>query len=202
MKEKIIEGLKSLDPKTDAQWTQEGLVNLNAFKFVLGGEAVTREQLEEVAPGFNRENAEVYFVENATVKTDYSLQTADNVVTGFNADSSADVVVVDSNLSAIVFRPTDVGEGVSNLSDEALAQAEKGLEARRNDLLGLKQNVEKFLNSEFQLLMQIEAEIELRKPKLSQAEMVRLMHEAAAQSGSPIIQGRQRVAPVQPLLKK
>lgn len=54
MKEKIIEALKKLDPTADSQWTKEGEVNLVAFKFMLGGEAVTREQIEEAAPGFNR----------------------------------------------------------------------------------------------------------------------------------------------------
>lgn len=65
MKEKIIESLKALNTKTDAQWTQDGQVNLNAFKFVNGGEAVTREQLEEAAPGFNRESAGTYFSKGA-----------------------------------------------------------------------------------------------------------------------------------------
>jgi hypothetical protein len=60
MKEKILKGLQSLDVKADNYWNKDGQVNLNAFKFVVG-EDVSREQIDEVAPEFNRESAASYF---------------------------------------------------------------------------------------------------------------------------------------------
>ena len=56
MKEKILEALQKLDPTNDNQWTQEGLPKLEALKFMMGGENVTREQVNEAAPGFTRAN--------------------------------------------------------------------------------------------------------------------------------------------------
>lgn len=67
MKEKILESLKGLDTKTDSYWNKDGQVNLNAFKFV-HGEDVTREQLEDAAPGYNRESAGSYFGDNGDLK--------------------------------------------------------------------------------------------------------------------------------------
>lgn len=78
MKDKILENLKSLNSKTDSQWTQDGLVNLNAFKFAMGGEAVTREQLEEAAPGFNRENSADYFTKDQSQGNGTGLSTDGN----------------------------------------------------------------------------------------------------------------------------
>lgn len=56
MKEKILEALKKLDPTNDNQWTQDGLPKLEALKFMMGGENATREQVNEAAPGFTRDN--------------------------------------------------------------------------------------------------------------------------------------------------
>ena len=56
MKEKIVEALQKLDVANDNQWTQDGLPKIEILKFLMGGEAITREQVEEAAPGFTRAN--------------------------------------------------------------------------------------------------------------------------------------------------
>jgi hypothetical protein len=50
----INAALMKLDEKNDNQWTVEGLPNLNTIKFMNNGVAISRDQLEEAAPGFNR----------------------------------------------------------------------------------------------------------------------------------------------------
>lgn len=56
MKDKILDALQKLDTKNDNQWTQDGLPKIEILKFLMGGEIVTREQINEAAPGFTREN--------------------------------------------------------------------------------------------------------------------------------------------------
>lgn len=56
MKDKIVDALQKLDVANDNQWTQDGLPKIEILKFLMGGEAITREQVEEAAPGFTRAN--------------------------------------------------------------------------------------------------------------------------------------------------
>jgi hypothetical protein len=59
-KDKVLEGLKKMDPKNDNHWTMTGEAKLETVKFLSGGFAVTREELNEFAPGFNRESMQKY----------------------------------------------------------------------------------------------------------------------------------------------
>lgn len=56
MKEKIVDALLKLDTSNDNQWTQDGLPKIEILKFLMGGEVITREQINEAAPGFTRSN--------------------------------------------------------------------------------------------------------------------------------------------------
>lgn len=76
MNEKIIEALKKLDPKTDSHWNQDGQVNLAAFKFMMGGEAVTREDIDAVAPNFRRDNLVIGAGEETTTEPTSGAGTA------------------------------------------------------------------------------------------------------------------------------
>lgn len=58
MKQKIVDALKKLDPNNDNQWTQDGQPKLDALKFLVG-DTVTREQVQEAAPDFNRGNTTI-----------------------------------------------------------------------------------------------------------------------------------------------
>lgn len=221
MSEKIITALKTLDVKTDAQWTQDGQVNLNAFKFVNGGEAVTREQLEEVAPGFNRENAATYFdekkegegsapIEGATV-TDANVAT---ILESANATSEegktthtaslrigVDVTLSDALKTLISFggrKDFDVAE----LDDERLEYVLKSIPEHRNQLINLREEFNAVLEKEFNLLIELESEQERRTPKENHVDLVKRVHEANANSKFIVDQPRQRVAPPIPPLKK
>jgi len=64
-KKKLIELLKKLDAKNDNHWTMEGLPQLNILTFLNNGVTVSREQLTEAAPEFNRASYTAY-LEKAT----------------------------------------------------------------------------------------------------------------------------------------
>jgi hypothetical protein len=53
----IVETLKHLDPKNDEQWTAQGLPRVEAVASLLGVEDLTRKEITEAAPDFNREVA-------------------------------------------------------------------------------------------------------------------------------------------------
>lgn len=65
MKEKIVDALGKLDVNNDNHWTSDGLPKLEALKFAVGGN-VTRDQVNEVAPGYTREHP--FFVEAGNVE--------------------------------------------------------------------------------------------------------------------------------------
>lgn len=207
MSEKIITGLKSLDVKTDAQWTQEGLVNLNAFKFVIGGEAVTREQLEEVAPGFTRETAPTYFDEKEGEEPAPTAPTeTPNVATEPTTTTSELTVGVKVELSDAVRTLLGTADRkdivLTELSDEQLAGIMKQVPERRNALINLREEFAAVLEREFNLLIELEGEVERRTPKANHADMVKRIHEANQANAYIVDQPRQRVAQPIPPLKK
>ncbi|QPI18522.1 hypothetical protein [Providencia phage PSTCR7] len=59
MQDKIKNALKGLDVANEGQWTKEGLPNINFLKIVTGIPTLTREQVQEVAPNFTRDNPTV-----------------------------------------------------------------------------------------------------------------------------------------------
>lgn len=223
MSEKIITALKTLDVKTDAQWTQDGQVNLNAFKFVNGGEAVTREQLEEVAPGFNRENAATYFdekkegevsapIEGATV-TDANVATILESANAASENTSEEGkqtlggsmrIGVDITLSDALKTLIKVGAviDIAELTSEELSKIVESVPERRNQLINLREEFNAILEKEFNLLIELEGEQERRSPKENHADLVKRVHEANANSRFIVDQPRQRVAPPIPPLKK
>jgi hypothetical protein len=55
--EEILEAVKSLDPANDEHWTSDGLPRLDAVENLLGA-GVTRKQVTNAAPDFNRGHAQ------------------------------------------------------------------------------------------------------------------------------------------------
>lgn len=215
MSEKIITALKTLDVKTDAQWTQDGQVNLNAFKFVNGGEAVTREQLEEVAPGFNRENAATYFdeKEGEGAATDANVATIMKSANAASENTSEEGkathvgsmrIGVDITLSDALKTLIKVGAAINiaELTSEELSKIVESVPERRNQLINLREEFNAILEKEFNLLIELESEQERRTPKENHADLVKRVHEANANSKFIVDQPRQRVAPPIPPLKK
>lgn len=60
MSQQILDAINKLDPNNDNHWTMDGLAKLDTIKFLAGGTSVTREELEKIAPGFNRESLRAY----------------------------------------------------------------------------------------------------------------------------------------------
>lgn len=56
MQDKIKEALKGLDVANEGHWTKDGLPNINFLKIVTGITTLSREQVQEVAPNFTRDN--------------------------------------------------------------------------------------------------------------------------------------------------
>ena len=224
MKEKIVEALKTLNTSADAQWTQDGLVALNAFKFAMGGESVTREQLEEAAPGFNRSNAEVYFQpKDEWLKADEEWLKADEeiAVTLEEAhikegsieatklsDSNVVTMALDVNVTLAESLKTLMGIGahtideIGSLTTDQLQTIMKEIPERRNRLISLRNEFEQLLNAELHLLIKMEEAHDARLPKENHADLVKRIHAANMSSKYLVDQPRQRVAPPIPPLKK
>lgn len=217
MKEKIVEALKTLNTSADAQWTQDGLVALNAFKFAMGGEAVTREQLEEAAPGFNRSNAEVYFqpkdellkaAEEIAVTLEEAHIKEGSIEATKLSDSNVVTMALDVNVTLAESLKTLMGIGahtmdeIGSLTTEQLQTIMKEIPERRNRLISLRNEFEQLLNAELHLLIKLEEAHDARLPKENHADLVKRIHAANMSSKYLVDQPRQRVAPPIPPLKK
>lgn len=56
--QKIKNALGELDTKNDDHWTAGGLPSMDRMKALVGDENLTRAQVSDAAPGFNRSNAD------------------------------------------------------------------------------------------------------------------------------------------------
>lgn len=207
MNEKIIEGLKTLDAKVDAQWTQDGLVNLNGFKFVIGGEAVTREQLEAVAPGFNRENSETYFLpKTAEPQTNFEkdsdiedpVKDRSNVVKG-EIKLLVEVQFSDA-LRALLTSARDIE--VEELTIEQLKDLMPQVPERRNQLINLREEMLKAIDAEMNQLVNIEAAYDRSVPKDNHADIVKQVYLANASKFQEVDRPRARAAAIVPPLNR
>ena len=195
MKDVILAALAKLDPAVDSHWTAEGLVNLNTFKFLAGGVAISREQLEEVAPDFRRENPHVAGeseVEQATGEgTDFSAapETASTAEESFDAQ-------VEENLSVESFTP------VEDLSEEELSHLCESYIEQIGDLNVARDKFNKMIDKKIAYLHSVKAELDKRQPQMSLADMVRLAHENVSKNPVPANAPRARPHTVYPLLKR
>lgn len=56
-KNAIVAALRELDPLNDDHWTADGAPRMDALEALLGDKSVTRKEVVEAAPDFNREKA-------------------------------------------------------------------------------------------------------------------------------------------------
>jgi hypothetical protein len=195
MKDVILAALAKLDTAVDSHWTTEGLVNLNTFKFLAGGVAISREQLEEVAPDFRRENphvaGETEADQSASEGTDSSAapETATTAAESFDAQ-------VEENLSVESFTP------VEDLSEEELSHLCESYIEQIGDLNVARDKFNKMIDKKIAYLHSVKAELDKRQPQMSLADMVRLAHENVSKNQIPANAPRARPHTVYPLLKK
>lgn len=57
MKDKILEALSQLDPLNDDHWTTDGAPRMDAIEAIVGDKSITRKDIVNAAPDFNREKA-------------------------------------------------------------------------------------------------------------------------------------------------
>ncbi len=199
MKEVILAALAKLDPTVDSHWTAEGLVNLNSFKFIAGGVAVTREQLEEVAPNFTRSTAHVDVTpEQLNVEAAQSgaagaegpSEGLEGVPLTFQA-SPLTLAFSEENFSPVV----EMGE------DQLTTLCENYL-ANIDELNAAREQFNKQVDKAVAYLHSAKAEQDRRQPKMTLAEMVRKAHELNANSATPASAPRARPHPVYPVLTR
>lgn len=195
MKDVILAALAKLDPAVDSHWTAEGLVNLNTFKFLAGGVAVSREQLEEVAPDFRRENPHVAGESETAQATSEGTDSGAAPETAPTAAESFDAQV-EENLSVESFTP------VEDLSEEELSHLCESYIEQIGDLNVARDKFNKMVDKKIAYLHSVKAELDKRQPQLSLADMVRLAHENVSKNQVPANAPRARPHTVYPLLKK
>jgi len=69
-KEKVLAALQKMDVNNDNHWTVSGEAKLETLKFMLGGEMITRDELNTIAPGFSRDAMRAYLANQAAPKTE------------------------------------------------------------------------------------------------------------------------------------
>lgn len=195
MKDVILAALAKLDPAVDSHWTAEGLVNLNTFKFLAGGVAISREQLEEVAPDFRRENPHVAGETEANQSASEGTDTIASPETAPTAVESFDTPV-EENLSSESFTP------VEDLSEEELSHLCESYIEQIGDLNVARDKFNKRVDKKIAYLHSVKAELDKRQPQMSLADMVRLAHENVSKNQVPANAPRARPHTVYPLLKK
>ena len=195
MKDVILAALAKLDPAVDSHWTAEGLVNLNTFKFLAGGVAISREQLEEVAPDFRRENPHVAGESEAAQATGEGADSGTAPETASTAVESVDAQV-EENLYVESFTP------VEELSEEELSRLCESYIEQIGDLNVARDKFNKMIDKKIAYLHSVKAELDKRQPQMSLADMVRLAHENVSKNQAPANAPRARPHTVYPLLKR
>ena len=195
MKDVILAALAKLDPAVDSHWTAEGLVNLNTFKFLAGGVAISREQLEEVAPDFRRENPHVAAESETDQATSEGADSSAAPETAPTAEESFDAQV-EENLSVESFTP------VEDLSEEELSSICESYIEQIGDLNVARDKFNKMIDKKIAYLHSVKAELDKRQPQMSLADMVRLAHENVSKNQVPANAPRARPHTVYPLLKR
>jgi hypothetical protein len=195
MKDVILAALAKLDPAVDSHWTAEGLVNLNTFKFLAGGVAISREQLEEVAPDFRRENPHVA---NETEAAPLASEGTESIAAPETAPTAAESFDAQAgeNLSAESFTP------VEDLSEEDLSHLCESYIEQIGDLNVARDKFNKMIDKKIAYLHSVKAELDKRQPQMSLADMVRLAHENVSKNQVPANAPRARPHTVYPLLKR
>lgn len=182
MKEVILAALAKLDPAVDSHWTADGLVNLNSFKFIAGGVSVTREQLEEAAPGFTRTNPVAGELEALPSDHTQALPAAGTDEGASDTDT----------LLELVLSETTEFPNTADLSTEQLQQLSE-VHLEQIDLLNqARDRYNQMIDKRVAYLRSAQAEFDRRQPKLTIAEMVRMAHEANKGTVSDVDRPRAR----------
>jgi hypothetical protein len=129
MSEQVLEGLKKMDPTKDAQWTIAGEPNLATVKYLSGGVTVTRDELNALAPGFNREKMAQYIAGLAeAAKMEAGDGTENKPETaGTGAGTVAEIV----NKTETDSRPKDREDEVETMAEEIARANETVLKLQR-----------------------------------------------------------------------
>lgn len=225
MNENIIEGLKKLDPAADAHWTKEGEVNLIAFKFIMGGKSVTREQIEEVAPGFNRENTTIAeqssgIQQTATIEGDVSgalsqitpAEGADLAKTGSDSETEQGeagpgnvVMVARIELADALKQLLSLAAEkavIAEMSDSELQQLRESFAERRDHNIEIQNCLTELLRLEGEFMHDVEKEYASRRKDIPLHVIMQAQYNATAGSALPVDRARPRAAAIIPPFRR
>lgn len=121
MSDKIKEALKKLDVNNENHWTQDGSPRLETVKFNNGGEAISREEIEESFPGFNQTTAAGYWMAQGAAVA------AETPASG--TDSGATPVAPVAPENEANETPSEGGEGATPTEQKAPANDSAGGDA-------------------------------------------------------------------------
>lgn len=204
----IIETLKKFNPAVAELWTDDGLPRLDVLAQALGHE-ITREQLEQVAPGFSRATAEAFGQEQAAdvagsgqAPAEPSIPDAPTAVTHDDHSERLEEAVpeVVNTQSVQAALNAEIGEAMQAVADaEArLARAQEAAAAANEAAV-----VDFATNNARYQAAQHQARLERAQLAATVAESgVNLGALSRAIQGAPVDVHRMNMRPVFPQLKK
>lgn len=168
---KIRDALKALDVKDDSQWTDDGLPREGAVKKLANDQTITRKEIQDALPGFQRVPVEakktVVAPANKETGATHDAITGDPIVPGESLDVGADPTkntgdfmsdtevraLLESRLSAAQQEVVDAQAAVRDAQRRVLA-ANAAVQDRRTDLsrefppMTAAENVKAYIASE------------------------------------------------------
>lgn len=205
MNETLMKALESLDSSNDNHWTTEGLPKLEALRFAYGS-AVTRDEVEAVAPGYTRSNR-VF----ATPATESQVN-GENAITSepgqVSTEQPADKLAVAVNVElddmvAHLLAPLELTP-VEQLTDEELQNLADNHSAFVSADRQLIELLTKRAQERARYLSTVAGEVEKRNPPPSMADaMAAFRARVTSGDTSKLAANKPRVAQrtVTPLLK-
>lgn len=204
MKDKIITALGLLDSENDNHWTADGFPKLEPLRFSVGSN-VTRDQVDEVAPAYKRDNRVFTEIVEPTNESPFA-PVLEGDATDPELDLDTGVVSYDEPISVLMLeRPGFVPElSAPEMTDEQLEDLrEKHSEILQKDSAML-QEFTALCKERAVYLSLVAEEVDKRNPPMSSAEALMEFRARMAgldQSKLAVNKPRQIVRQPVPLLK-
>lgn len=127
MSQALLAALRQLDPNNANHWTSDGAARLETVKLMMNGAAVTREQLNAVAPGLSRGDLSMLYPQQVNTAAQAPAQAAQEPGEGGNG-TAAPIVAPAAGEGASQGAGDGTGEtgGAGDGADAQEVQVEQG----------------------------------------------------------------------------
>lgn len=180
MSDKILAALALMDPTVDAHWTMNGDAKLETVKALADGESITREELEALAPGFNREAVRAYRAGQIQGATDGPQATTGN-------GTGAVIEPIQPEQGEVESGPTDRTSEIEALAEEISSQDKAILKLER-----FQDEIRKELADAYEKLQSLRARQIKLTPEVTNTANIQLYLES--QKAILATRGRARAA--------